>query len=455
MSRPVTDAPPIDASEPRVDPNRPLDANLVEVQRETNPLKRAFKVLGPGLITGASDDDPSGIGTYAQTGAQYGFQFLWTTVLMLPMMISVQYICAKIGLVSGHGLARVFKERHSARVVYPVVLAMVVANTVNAGADIGAVAAALNMLVPIPAVLFVIPVGIGIALIQLFGSYSVIARIFKWLALALLAYIGAALFAHPEFGAVIGGTLIPKIGLDAQSIGILVALLGTTISPYLFFWQTSQEVEEQKSMGRRRLWQRQGASDSELSFALWDTVAGMAFSELVAYFIILATGATLFVSGKTDIQSASDAAQALRPVAGDASALLLSVGLIGAGILAVPILTTSAAFGIADTFGWKASLDAKPSEAKRFYVVIVAATLVGVAINFLGINPIQALVVTAILNGVLAPPLLILVMLASNDRAVMGERTNGRLLNAVGWATTAVMGVAAVALIVVTLLPAP
>ena len=439
--------------EPQVDPARPVDPKVKAMQQEPNALKRAVMVLGPGLITGASDDDPSGIGTYAQTGAKYGYQFLWTTIAMLPMMISVQYICAKIGLVSGRGLAGVFKDHYSARIVYPVVLSMVVANTINAGADIGAIAAALNMLVPIPALLFVVPVGIGIALIQLFGSYQLIARIFKWLALALLAYIGAALFAHPEIGAVIAGSLIPSLHLDAGSIGILVALLGTTISPYLFFWQASQEVEEQKSMGRRRLWQRQGASKAELRFALWDTVAGMAFSEIVAYFIILATGATLFVSGKTDIQSATDASQALRPVAGDASAVLLAVGLIGAGILAVPILTASAAYGVADAFGWKGSLDSTPRNARRFYGVIVVATLVGIAINFLGINPIQALVITAILNGLLAAPVLILVMLVSNNRKVMGERTNGRLLNIVGWATTLVMAAAAIALIVVTLLP--
>jgi Mn2+/Fe2+ NRAMP family transporter len=296
-------------------------------------------------------------------------------------------------------------------------------------------------------------VGIAIALIQVFGSYELIARIFKWLTFALLAYIASALFAHPDIGGVIAGSLVPRIGLDAGSIGILVALLGTTISPYLFFWQASQEVEEEKRKGRRHLWQRKSASNAELKFALLDTVAGMTFSEIVAYFVILATGATLFVSGKTDIQSATDAAQALRPVAGDASALLLAIGLIGAGILAVPILTTSAAFGVADAFGWDSGLDAKPQEAKRFYVVIVAATLVGIAINFLGINPIHALVVTAILNGVLAPPVLILVMLVSRDHRVMGDRTNGRLLDLVGWATTLVMAVAAIALIVVTLIP--
>ena len=236
---------------------------------------------------------------------------------MLPMMIAVQYICAKIGLVTGKGLAGVLRE-HYPRALYPAVLALVVANTLNAGADIGAIAAAINLLVPIPAVVFIVPVSLGIIALQVFGSYHVIEKIFKWLALALLAYIGAALFARPDVVRVLAGTLIPTIRLDPAYIGILVALLGTTISPYLFFWQASQEVEEEISIGRRRLGQRQGASRFELKYALWDTIAGMVFSEIVAYFIILATGATLFVAGKTDIGSATDAAQALRPLAGDA-----------------------------------------------------------------------------------------------------------------------------------------
>ena len=231
-----------------------------------------------------------------------------------------------------------------------------------------------------------------------------------------------------------------------------MALLGTTISPYLFFWQASQEVEEQVSIGRRELWQRQGASKKELRFALWDTLAGMTLSEVVAYFIILATGATLFTTGKTTISSATDAAQALRPVAGDAATLLLAVALIGAGVLAIPVLTGSAAYALAEAFRWRAGLDEKPSRARAFYAVIVAATLVGMLMNFVGIDPIDALVLTAVLNGLLAPPLLVLVMLASNDRRIMGERTNGRLLNLLGWATTVVMAVAAVALVATTLL---
>jgi NRAMP (natural resistance-associated macrophage protein)-like metal ion transporter len=433
-----------------MDPNRPVNPKTAELEAEHNPLKRFGKVLGPGLITGASDDDPSGIGTYAQAGAEFGFATLWTTVAMLPMMISVQYMCAKIGLVSGKGLAGVLREHHP-RLLYPAVLALIVANTLNAGADIGAIAAAINLLVPIPAIVFIVPVSLGIIALQVFGSYRLIEKIFKWLALALLAYIAAALFARPDVARVLAGTLIPTLRLDPKYIGILVALLGTTISPYLFFWQASQEVEEEISIGRRRLRQRQGASGFELKYALWDTIAGMVFSEIVAYFIILATGATLFAAGKTQIASATDAAQALRPLAGEAAALLLAVGLIGAGVLAVPVLTGSAAYGVAEGFGWRSGLDHKLSRAPQFYAVIVAATLVGMALNFLGINPITALVLSAVLNGLIAGPLLVLVMLVSNDRRVLGERTNGRLLNVVGWVTTGVMVLAAAGLIVTTI----
>jgi len=434
--------------EPHVQAGRPIDPKVTSLRTEKNPLKWFFGVLGPGLITGASDDDPSGIGTYAQAGARYGYATLWTTLAMLPMMVAAQFMCAKIGLVSGRGLAGVLRQHYPRAVLYPAVISMAVANTLNAGADIGAIAAAINLLVPIPPLWFVLPVSAGILAVQVFGKYRLIERVFKWLALALLAYIASAIFSRPDMLKVIQGTLIPTIRLDPGFIAILVALLGTTISPYLFFWQASQEVEEEISMGRRQLRQRQGATKLELSYALLDTVAGMTFSEVVAYFIILASGATLFVAGKTEIASATDAAQALRPIAGDAAALLLAVGLIGAGALAVPILTGSAAYGISEAFGWKSGLDRKVSRAPQFYGVIAVATLIGLAINFLGINPISALVLSAVLNGLIAGPLLILVMLISNDPRAMGERTNGRLLNVVGWITTAVMCIAALALIV-------
>ena len=438
------------AGEPRVHSDRPVDPKAAEIRAEKNAFKRLGKALGPGLITGASDDDPSGIGTYAQAGAQYGFATLWTTIAMLPMQTAVQYMCAKIGLVTGKGLAGVLRE-HYHRALYPAVIGLVIANTLNAGADIGAIAAAINLIVPIWPRLLIVPVGLGIIGLQVFGSYRLIEKVFKWLSLALLAYIGAALFARPDLVKVLLGSIVPTISLDPAYLGILVALLGTTISPYLFFWQASQEVEEQISIGRRVLRHRQGATRFELKYALWDTMAGMVFSEIVAYFIILTTGATLFVAGKHDVASATEAAQALRPLAGDASALLLAIGLIGAGVLAVPVLTGSAAYGVSEAFGWRSGLDHKITRAPQFYLVIVAATLVGMAINFLGINPITALVLSAVLNGIIAVPLIFLVMLVCNDRAAMGGRTNGRLLNVIGWVTTTVMGVAAVGLILTTI----
>ena len=439
------------AAEPRINPARPLDPKDAELQAEQNPVGRLAMVLGPGLIAGASDDDPAGIGTYCQAGAQYGFATLWTTLLMLPMMTAVQYICAKIGLVTGKGLAAVLRDEYP-RTLYPAVIALVVANTLNAGADIGAVAAAFNLLVPIPALVFIVPVSLGIIGLQVFGSYRLIERVFKWLTLALLAYIGAALFSRPDAIGVLAGTFVPTIRLDPGYIGILVALLGTTISPYLFFWEASEEVEEEIAIGRRKLWQRRGASKIELKYARWDTVAGMVLADVVAYSIILAGGATLFVAGRTDVATATDAAQALRPIAGDASVALLAVGLIGAGVLAIPVLTGSAAYAVSEAFGWRSGLSRKPTRAPQFYLVIVGATLVGMAINFLGINAITALVLCAVLNGLVAPPLLVLVMLVSNDREAMGTRTNGRLLNVLGWTTTIVMGAAAIALIVTTIL---
>ncbi len=416
-------------------------------------MRRALLILGPGFLAGASDDDPSGIGTYAQAGASFGYSTLWMLLLMFPMMTAVQYISAKVGLVTGRGLAGALRQQYPRPLLYAALLGLAAANTLNAGADIGAIAAAINLLLPVPALALVIPVGLGIAVLQLFGSYSLIVRVFRWLTLALLAYLATVLFTHPDVGAALAGTFIPVLKADPAYIGLLVALLGTTISPYLFFWQASQEVDEQVAMGRRLLWQRRGASKLELRGAFLDTAGGMAFSELVGYAIVFTAAATLFTSGHRQVSSAADAARALQPLAGDLASALLALGLIGTGVLAVPILTGSAAYALSDTFGWNASLDKQPAKAPRFYTVIVVATIVGIAINFTpGLNAISALVIAAAINGVVAAPLLILLMVVSNDRRVMGTRTNGRLLNAVGWATAGIMSVAAVALLVITFL---
>jgi NRAMP (natural resistance-associated macrophage protein)-like metal ion transporter len=421
----------------------------IESHERLRPLRpwRFFRILGPGLITGASDDDPSGVGTYAIAGASLGSSALWTAVVTFPMMAAVQFICAKIGLVTGMGLARVLKKHYPKAVLYPIVAALVVANTLNAGADIGAIAAGMQLLLPIPLTACIVPIGLTILALQVWGSYRLIARIFKWLTLALLAYIGAALFARPDPWEVLRGTFVPTLTFDVHFMSNLVAILGTTISPYLFFWQASQEVEEQISMGRRTLNARRRATDEGMRYAGADVVTGMLFSNVVMYFIILATAATLFKAGTTDIQSATQAAEALRPLAGDAAYVLFAIGIIGSGFLAVPILTGASAYAVAETFGVKHGLDQKPRRAKLFYAMIIVPTLVGMLIDFAGVNPIRALFWTAVLNGFVAPPMLVVIMLIANNRKIMGQRTNGRWVNAVGWTTTVVMFAAAIGLL--------
>ncbi len=409
-------------------------------------VKRILNILGPGVITGASDDDPSGIGTYAIAGATWGFQVLWMALVSFPLMATVQYICAKVGMVSGMGIAGVLGQYYSKKLLYPVVMGLVIANTINAGADIGAIAAAINLLIPIPPAVMIVPIAVIIVIFQVWGSYHLITNIFKWLTLTLLAYIGAAFFARPDWVEVVKGTFIPTFSFNGKFLAMVVALLGTTISPYLFFWQASQEVEEEVGRGRKRLQQRKGATKRELKYAAVDTIVGMLFSNVIMYFIILATAATLFKSGKPDIHSAADAAQALRPLAGNAAALLLSMGLIGSGLLAVPILTESAAYAVGEIQGWKVGLDEKPYRAKQFYAVIAGSTLTGMLIDFTGINPIDALFWTAVINGVLAPPLLVVVMLVSNNKKIMGNRVNGLSVNVLGWITTAMMFAAALGL---------
>jgi NRAMP (natural resistance-associated macrophage protein)-like metal ion transporter len=423
---------------------RAPEPGLDEVIRaEENPFKRFLKILGPGFITGASDDDPSGIGTYAMAGASLGFSTLWTALLTFPLMASVQFICAKVGMVTGRGLAGVIRNHYPKPILYGAVLALLIANTINAGADIGAIAAAINLLVPIRITFLIVPITVVILILQIWGSYSLIVRVFKWLGLVLVAYVGAALMGKPNLHEVLRGTFFPRIAWNSQYLSTLVAIFGTTISPYLFFWQANQEVEEEVARGRTHLWQRQGSSEGELRYAAWDVNIGMFFSNLVMYFMILASAATLFHAGKTDIATAQDAARALAPLAGKFAELLFAVGLIGSGFLAVPILTGSSAYALAETFGWKRGLNQRPEHAREFYVLIVVSTAIGMLINFVGINPVKALFWTAVINGFLAPPLLVLIMLASNNRKIMGVRKNGPLMNFLGWSTALLMSAAA------------
>jgi Mn2+/Fe2+ NRAMP family transporter len=322
-----------------------------------------------------------------------------------------------------------------------------VANTLNAGTDIGAIAAAINLFLPVPIAYMIVPIALLIVAVQFWGSYRLITRVFKWLTLALFAYIGAAFLAKPNWRNVIKSTFIPQLSFDKTYLMTLVAILGTTISPYLFFWQASQEVEEEISMGRKSIEQRQGATFAELKTATLDTDVGMFVCNLVFYFVIVAAAATLHAHGKTDVQSATDAAQALEPLAGRAAKYLFAVGLIGVGFLAVPVLTGSAAYAVAESFGWECRLDDKPREAKHFYGVIAASTLVGMLINFVGINPMAALFWTAVINGLVSPPLLVVIMLVSNNKKVMGDKVNGVATNVLGWTAALVMFAAAIGLL--------
>jgi Mn2+/Fe2+ NRAMP family transporter len=349
---------------------------------------------------------------------------------------------------SGRGLAGVLHKFYPRWLLYPTVICLVIANTINAGTDIAAISAAINIFVPIPIWAMVVPIAAAIIVLQVWGSYRLIIRVFKWLTLSLFAYVIAAFLAGPDWSQVLRATFIPQPRFDAEYVTTIVAILGTTISPYLFFWEASEEVEEEKSEGRSTIFQRKGATNAELRAEKLDTVTGMLFCNIVFYFVILAAASTLHTSGHTNIKSATEAALALTPLAGRLATVLFAIGLIGAGLLAVPVLTGSAAFAVAETFGWRSGLNEKPRHAKKFYGVIAASTLLGVLIDFAGINPISALFWTAVINGVAAPPLLVVVMLVSNNRRVMGERTNGTATNIIGSLATAVMFVAAIAMFI-------
>jgi NRAMP (natural resistance-associated macrophage protein)-like metal ion transporter len=414
------------------------------IAREPNPIKRFLKIVGPGLITGAADDDPSAVGTYALAGAAFGYQTLWTAPVTLPMMAAVVYICGKIGMVSGRGLSGVLRRHYPKWVLVPALSAFVVANTLNTAADLGAIAAGISLLVPLPAPPLVIPVALVLLVAQIWGSYRTLERVLKCLTLALFAYVISSVMARPDWGAVLNGTLVPTFRADPAYISILVAILGTTISPYMYFWQAGQQVEEEIALGRRKLVHRKGATDTELRHLTIDVNAGIGFSNVVMYFIILAAASTLHKAGQTQIGSAAEAAQALQPLAGDAAGALFAIGFMGVGLLTVPVLTTGAAYAVAEALGWRVGLHEKPYRAKGFYAIIAAVMLAGVLLNFAGINVMDALVWAAVLNGLLLPPLLVLILLVANNRTVMGDHVNGLPLNLLGW-TTVAAGVAAAA----------
>jgi len=363
------------------------------------------------------------------------------------MMSTVVYLSSKIGMVSGMGIAGVMRNYYPRWLLFPVLGTLLVSNIAGAGADLGAVAVSLRLIVPIPVPVLIVAVTLGILGLQLWGSYDVLQRIFKWLALALFSYVGAAVLAKPDLRAILWGTFTPQLKFNTDYLSLVVAMVGTSLSPYLFFWQAGQEVEEEIAIGRSCVWQRRGCSTEELSHAARDVNIGMFFSNFIIYFIIVCTAATLFRAGHTNIASAYNAAQALRPLAGDAAGLLFAIGVVGVGILAIPVLTTGLAYALAESFEWNHSLDHKPHQAREFYSVIILSTLAAMALNFVGINPITALFWAGIVAGLLCPFLMVLVMLMTNDRKIMGPHTNCRGLNLLGWGTTAATMLAAVSLV--------
>jgi NRAMP (natural resistance-associated macrophage protein)-like metal ion transporter len=409
-----------------------------------------LQLLGPGLITGASDDDPSGIGTYSQVGSRFGYSLLWTSLFTFPLMAAVQELCARVALHTGVGMATALRRRFPTWLVGVCIVALFAANTINAGADLGAIAAGGSLLTrsAIPPLWLVAPVGLLILGLQLFLSYGAIFKIFKWLTLALFAYVATGVLVHPDVRQVVYSTLVPQLRFERDYIGALVALLGTTISPYLFFWQAASEVDEMRAAGKRTEAERRGVNRSELRRARTDIVVGMLFSNLVMFFIMVTAAAVLHAHGKTDVQSAEQAAQALAPLAGQWSFVLFALGMIGTGLLAMPILTGSAAYAVRDFLGLKGALSDKPAYRPTFYAIMVVSTVIGVALNLVGVDTMRALYLTAIINGMVAPPILILIVLLGSDRDVMANRTSGRLSKALTWATVALMCAAAVGLVI-------
>ena len=412
------------------------------------PIRRFYAKLGPGLITGAADDDPSGISTYSVTGASFGYAPLWTMLFSYPLMTAVQLMCAQLGMVTGRGLAGVIRRRYPRWVLWTACSLLLVANTVNIAADLGGMAACLDMVTRVPALIWTPLIVCTIVAFLFWSSYVQIARIFKWLTMVLLAYIGAAVLAHPDWPRVLLATFIPRIEWSGQYLAVLVGVLGTTISPYLFFWQAAQEVEEERAQGRITVRMRQGATPEELRDARTDIATGMFFSNLVAFFIILTTAATLHAHGKTSIATAREAAEALRPLAGNAAYWLFTLGLVGAGMLAVPVLAGSSAYAVGEAAAWKSSMKEKPRSARRFYSIIGLSMILGMGMNYLGLNAVSMLFWAAVLNGVLAPPLIVLVTLLTGDEKVMAGQTSSRLTRTLGWATAAVMTAATVGMIV-------
>jgi NRAMP (natural resistance-associated macrophage protein)-like metal ion transporter len=413
-------------------------------------LKKVLKILGPGVITGASDDDPSGIATYSQTGAQFGYGQLWTALYLLPLLAGVQEVCARIGVVTGKGIAAVVREHFSKPVLYVVVLLVLIANTINIGADIGAMGTAANLLFPLPPVVFPLLFTALILTLEIFLSYKVYVRVLKWLTLSLLAYPLTAFIVAEPWPTILRATFLPHIEFNFQFLFIITGVLGTTISPYMFFWQASEETEEEREA---HLIGKDGRPRINWGFIhnmRIDTLVGMFFSQVVTWAIIVVTATVLHANRVTDIRTAADAARALEPLvhtfpnSGYITKVLFATGIVGLGLLSVPVLAGSASYAVSESFQWAEGLDQKLTRAWGFYGVIIAATIMGLLLNFIGIDPIKALVYSAVINGVVAVPLILIIALIARNATIMGQYKSGWLSSLLLWLTFLGMGAAAV-----------
>jgi NRAMP (natural resistance-associated macrophage protein)-like metal ion transporter len=399
--------------------------------------------LGPGLITGAADDDPSGIAAYSQAGAQFGYSLLWTLFFTYPLMVGIQVVSARIGRVSGYGLAGNIRRHYSPAMLYGLIGLLLLANTINIGADIGAMADALALLIGGPRHAYIVGIGALCIVLQVFISYHRYVRILKWLTLSLLSYVGVVFAVDVPWAAVFRGTLMPSFRLDTDYVTTVVAIFGTTISPYLFFWQASQECEDLRAVkADKPLHDHPEQAVRQLRRIKIDTYIGMGFSNLIAFFIMLTTAATLYAHGVKDIQSSAQAAEALRPLAGRFAFLLFSMGIIGTGLLAVPVLAGASAFALAETFRWRRGLDLTPLRGARFYGVIAVSTLIGVGLGFTRIDPIKALYWAAVINGVISVPIMFTMMRMVDNPKIMGNFVATKRLTVLGWLATAVMAIA-------------
>jgi len=411
-------------------------------------FKKILRVLGPGFITGASDDDPSGIGTYSQTGSLFGLKQLWTSVFTFPFMVVMQEMCGRIGMITGGGIGAVIKIHYGKKILYPILLILIIANTINVGADLGAMASSAEMIFGLPFLFWLIVMTLITVAMIVFVPYSTYVKYLKFLSITLLGYIATVFFVKQDWGMVLKATFIPSISLDKDYLMNFVAILGTTISPYLFFWQANEEAEEE--IKDNRLPQSgEGTpqvSNRQIKAMRIDTMVGMFFSNLISFFVIDAVAITLGTHGMHNIQTANDAAQALKPFAGNYAFLLFAIGIIGTGLMAVPVLAGSTAYAVAETMNWKQGLSYKYFQAPKFYLVIVIVSIIGLGIHFLPVSPFQLLYYTAILNGVAAPPIMVIVLIICNNKKVLGKNTNGLWANILGIFITVVMAAAAVAM---------